>query len=103
MSENELPPIGSRVRVTYEGTVVKHITGAIELDAPTWCAQDGATIEVLAPPLPPEPEGDVVVLDRMGGLWRYEKGAWRHWAHRPRGWAELVAAFGPVTVYRGES
>lgn len=109
MNEDELPPIGARVRVSNEGLVVGHLSRnqifEIEDDRGRRFSYvvGQRTVEVLSPPLPPEPEGDVVVLDRMGGLWRYKKDAWRHRVHFPQKWAELVALFGPVTVYRVES
>lgn len=116
MSTQELPPVGSRVRVTLEATLEHAQHGAVLLKCPSgrsywiWPGENDAQVEVLAKPIPPEPEGDVLARDKDGSLWQREgrdgDSSW-WWCTTTRGfptptWDDLYKAHGPLEVYRPE-
>lgn len=106
MNADELPRLGDRVRVTYEGTVLGRYMGSLKLDTVEgWIKpHDNPVIEILSPPLPPEPAGNTLVRDRHGAIWQCGGGKWDNLSciYASQQWSGLVKNHGPLTVYRAE-
>lgn len=107
------PRVGDRVRIMYEATVIERGPGdwddefRVQLDnkyGERMHRLDAVTVEKVLPELPPEPMGDVILVDREGDIWQ-KHATCTAWNHRSldRGWAELIAEFGPMRVFREAS
>ena len=103
------PKPGDRVRVTFEGKVDATFAGfphTVTLDGGTrWGIPGEATVEVLAPALPPEPPVGSVVLDDLGRAWQRRKSfrdtsRWKATHHRlgEASWESLKSVAGPLRV-----
>jgi hypothetical protein len=110
------PAIGDRVRVTYEGTVIKPGPGdwqdelRIQMDGgygSRLYRKNSVTFEKVKLPTPPEPDRTALVICSQGDVWHFLGSAWgqvntdggsEEWK-----WPVLVDRYGPLRVFQEAS